>query len=264
MIAADCTGMLQISTAFGMQNFTIAKISGGTIYLLENDSNTTVNGTATPLTITDVLPQFAFGGGWYTALYFTNSNSDTVSFTVNFTADNGTPLSVPGVGTSQVVTLGPQGTTIIQATNVGTLQQGYVTVALPVGVSAYGVFRQSVLGLPDQEALVNFRSASSTAESLIFDDTGLVTSVAIVNPSTTSATVAVTAWGPTGNVIGTTSFALAAGNKTENVLSSFSNLSSLVGQRGSVLFTVTQGNVSVLGLRFDGTAFTSMPVTEQQ
>ncbi len=263
-IGADCTGTLQITTAFGTQNFMIARISGGGIILLESDANTTVNGTATPQAATDVLPQFAFGGGWYTALYFTNSNSNTVTFTVTFTADNGTPLSVPGVGTSQVVTLGPQGSTIIQALNQGTLQQGYVTVALPTGVSAYGVFRQSVLGLPDQEAVVNFRSATSTAESMIFDDTGLATSVAIVNPSATAAAVAITAWGPTGNVIGTSSFALPAGNKVENVLSSFPGLGALVGQRGSALFTVTQGNVSVLGLRFDGTAFTSMPVTEQQ
>jgi hypothetical protein len=263
-IAADCTGTLQISTAFGAQSFAIAKNSGGGIIMQETDASTTVNGTATPQAIADVLPQLAFGGGWYTALYFTNSNSNTVTFTVTFTADNGTPLAVPGVGTSQVVTLGPQGTTIIQALNQGTLQQGYVSVALPAGVSAYGVFRQSVPGSPDQEAVVNFRSATSTAESLIFDDTGLATSVAIVNPSTVAATVTITAWGPTGNMIGTSTMALPAGNKVENVLSNFPGLSALVGQRGAALFTVTQGNVSVLGVRFNGTAFTSTPVTTEQ
>jgi hypothetical protein len=263
-IAADCTGTLQIATGFGTQNFVIARISGGSIVLLEGDANTTVNGSATPQAIIDVLPQFVFGGGWYTALYFTNSNSDTVTFTVSFTADNGSPLAVPGVGPSQVVTLGPQGTTIIQALNQGTLQQGYATVALPVGVSAYGVFRQSVPGTPDQEALVNFRTATSTAESMIFDNTSLTTSVAVVNPSATPATVSITAWGPTGNVIGTSTIALAAGNKVESVLSSFPGFGALAGQRGSVLFSVTQGNVSLLGLRFGGAAFTSIPVTQEQ
>jgi sugar lactone lactonase YvrE len=42
-----------------------------------------------------VLPQFAFGGGWYSALYFTNTGNGAVSFTVNFLADSGTPLIVP-------------------------------------------------------------------------------------------------------------------------------------------------------------------------
>src|SRR4029077_16662194 len=32
-----------------------------------------------------ILGQFAFGGGWYSAVYFSNASLNSVSFTVNFT-----------------------------------------------------------------------------------------------------------------------------------------------------------------------------------
>jgi hypothetical protein len=83
-----------------------------------------------------ILPQFAFGGGWYSALYFTNATSFNVSFPVSFFTDAGTPLNVPSAGgSSTTVTLGPQATTIIEAPNSGSLTQGYVSALLPMGVS---------------------------------------------------------------------------------------------------------------------------------
>ena len=42
-------------------------------------------------------------------------------------------------------------------------------------------------------------------------------------------------------MIGTSTIALAVGNKVESVLSSFPGLDVLAGQRGSVLFSVAQG-----------------------
>ena len=264
-ITADCSGTAQVNTSIGVQSFLLARITGGTLLFQEYDTNTVVSGSATPQTLQEILPQLAFGDGWYTALYFTNANSNSVSFLVTFTSDAGTPLSIPGVGTFQVVTLAPLQTTVIEALNVGTvLNQGYASVSLPVGVSAYGVFRQSVSGRPDQEAVVGVKSATSTAEGLIFDDTTLTTTVALVNPSAVNATVSITAWGVNGNVIGTSSVILPPGNKKEGVLSGFLGLSAITGHRGSALFSVTAGNVSVLGFRFGAIAFTSVPTTQQQ
>jgi hypothetical protein len=37
-----------------------------------------------------ILGQFVFGGGWYTALYFSNGSVNQVTFTVNFIGDDGT------------------------------------------------------------------------------------------------------------------------------------------------------------------------------
>jgi hypothetical protein len=43
---------------------------------------------------TQILPQLAFGGGWYTALYFANISGTAVSFTVSFIGNDGDPLTV--------------------------------------------------------------------------------------------------------------------------------------------------------------------------
>jgi hypothetical protein len=264
-VSADCSGLAQVTVPGGTLNFQIARVEGGTVLFMENDANTTVNGTANPQQFQEVLPQFAFGGGWYTALYFSNGTSNTVSFTVNFTADNGTPMAVPGVGTSKLVTLSPGGTAIVEAQNTGALVQGYATVTLPAGVTGYGVFRQSVAGRPDQEAVVGLKNANATANTLTWDDTGnLTTSVAMVNPSNVATTVTITVSDSSGNIIGTSTQGLAAGNKIENAMRGFLGLAGMAGSRGSALFTVSTGNVSVLGLRFGASAFTSIPTTEQQ
>ena len=264
-VSSDCSGLAQITGPVGTFNFLLARVEGGTLLVMENDANTTVNGTANPQQFQSILPQFAFGGGWYTALYFSNGTSNTVTFTVNFTADNGTPMAVPGVGTSKLVVLAPLGTAIIEAQNSGPLVQGYASVSLPTGVTGYGVFRQSVAGRPDQEAVVGLKNANATANTLIWDDTGsLTTSVAIVNSSTVATNVTITVSDNGGNIIGTSTQGLAAGNKIENAMRGFLGLAGMAGQRGSAQFTVSTGNVAVLGLRFGNSAFTSIPATDQQ
>jgi len=220
--------------------------------------------TAAPPNSPAILPQFAFGGGWYSALYFTNTSAVPVSFTVNFASDNGTPLTVPSIGGSSTeVSVGPWATAILEAPNAGALSQGYVTTSLPPGVTGYAVFRQSVPGIADQEAVVLLASTSSPVSTLIFDDTNYTTAVAIANPSTVPVTVSITAWSSAGTVIGTSSLPLAPGAKTEAVLRSLSGLAAIAGNRGCVEFTVNTGNVAVLGLRFNGAAFTSIPAVQQ-
>ena len=262
---ADCSGTAQIVLPSGTQNYLLARIAGGNVLFKETDANTTVDGSATGLSNQNVLPQLAFGGGWYSALYFTNTSSVTASFLVTFTADSGIPLSLPGIGTSQQVTLAPQSTTIIEALNQGnTLLQGYASFALPAGVNGYGVFRQIVPGSPNQEAVVGFKDATATAVSMTYDDTAFTTSVALVNPSAVATTVNITVWDSKGNLVGTSQQSLAAGTKIEAAMRGFAGLSGMAGLRGSALFTVQSGNVQVLGLRFGTTAFTSIPTNEEQ
>ncbi len=211
-----------------------------------------------------VLPQFAFGGGWYSALYFTNTGSTAVSFPVNFMSDAGTPLNVPSVGgPSAVVNLDARGTAIIEAPNIGGLSQGYVSLSLPDGVEGYGVFRQSGPGVPDQEAVVPLSSALSASATLIWDDTNFTTAVAIVNPSAVAATVTITVRNANGLVIGTPSVPLAAKSKVAKVLRDLLDPLAMIGNRGSADFTVTSGSVAVLGLRFGGAAFTSIPTAQE-
>ncbi len=267
IINSDCTGTVTLTYPEGNFIYDVAVAEGNNVLFLEIDAGTAVSGTGQLQSNRVILPQFVFGGvsggGWYSALYFTNSNSNSVSFTVNFTTDGGTPLTVPSLGGSSVaVTIAPHGTAILEAPNTGSYNDGFASVTLPAGVTGYGIFRQSVTGRPDQEAVVPLTSASSTTSTLAWDETGnAVTAVAIANPSAVAASVEITVWDTSGTLIGTSPpVLLPANSKIAKGLDDLSGLS-LAGQRGSAQFTVSTGNVAVLGLRFAGVAFTSIPAS---
>jgi hypothetical protein len=225
---------------------------------LDLDITGNVVGPATTTAV--VLPQIAFGGGWYSAVYFTNTGSTPASFSVKYTQDNGTPMIVPSTGTNSVpLNLGPQATAIVETPNAGAFTQGYATAQLPPGVIGYGVFRQSVPGVPDQEAVSPLTLASTAGATLTFDETSYITGVAIANPTALSVTVTISAFNSGGTLIGTTQFGLAPFSHSAQPLRAMSGLGGVVGQRGSAVFSVANGNLAVLGLRFFGPAFTSMP-----
>lgn len=206
-----------------------------------------------------VLPQFAFGGGWSSYLYFTNTSSDQVSFPVRFYTDTGADLSFGGTSTRQMI-IPAGGTALIQAQNTGDLQQGWATWDMPAGVVGYGVFRQAVPGRPDQEAVVPFSTTSGTRASLIYDDSNLTTGLAIWYNGSSSATVTLTARDESGAQIGTGTVALSPGTKTAFALSE--KIPAISLKRGWLEVTTSTGNIAVLGLRFTFSAFTSIPPSQ--
>ena len=212
-----------------------------------------------------VLPQIAFGGGWYSALYFTTSGTGNASFQVNFVNADGTPMTVPSLGApSTTVSLVGHGTSFVELPNTGPLTQGYATFSLPPGVTGYAVFRQSVDGRPDQEAVVPLSSASSTTSTLVWDDMNLTTAVAIVNLSSADNIVTVTARDAQGRSLGSPArVSIPANGRVAMALRDLPGLGSTVGNRGTAEFTVTTGNVAVLGLRFRLSSFTSIPTSDK-
>ena len=211
-----------------------------------------------------VLPQFAFGGGWYSAVYFSNPGAAAVSFPVAFYGDDGTPLTISSVGApSKTYTLAPGATVVIEAPNVGPLVQGYVSAVLQPEVIGYGVFRWSNPGYPDQEAVVPLSGNQTTLSSLIWDDTKYATAIAILNPGSVTATIAVTVRNASGKVIGTPLISLAPGNKQTFMLRDLQGLSQVSGSLGSADFVATTGAVAVLGLRANGSAITSIPTSDR-
>ena len=136
-----------------------------------------------------------------------------------------------------MVNLAANGTAIVEVPDNGPLTQGYISVSLPTGVVGYGVFRQSVAGRPDQEAVLPLSSAGTTTSTLIWDDTNYVTAVAIVNPSALPVVVSITVWDSNGNVVGNSSVDLAANSKTAMPLRSLPGISRRGGQaRFSAIF----------------------------
>ncbi len=102
-------------------------------------------------------------------------------------------------------------------------------LSLPGGVVGYGIFRQSVTGRSDQEAVAPLSGASSTTSTLIWDDTNFTTAVAIVNPSSLTTTVTIVVRDESGATIGTSALSLAAKSKTAVVLRDLPGLGAVAG-----------------------------------
>lgn len=244
---------------------TLSQTSNG--YAASIDVGVNLTSTETPVvsTTTYSLPQFAYGGGWYSAVYLANTSDAAATATVNFVGQDGSAMSVPlnGIGTvtSQSVSLPRYGTVLLEALNSGSLGQGWVELLLPAGVIGYGVFRQSIDGRADQEAVVPLTTVTSQTVDMIYDDAGFTTAVAVVNPSSTQATFTLTAVKDDGTQAGTGSFVLPARSQVALTLRALSGMSAIAGTRGRVRFATENGAAAILGLRFGAAAFTSIPVS---
>ncbi len=203
-----------------------------------------------------VLSQFVFGGGWSSSLYFTNPTAAQVSFPVRFYNDSAVEMPFGGTAIRQLI-IPARGTTLIQAQNTGSLSQGWATFDLPTGVTGYGVFRQAVQGIPDQEAVVPFASTNATRASLTYDESNLVTAAAVWYNGSSSAIVTIVARDEGGAQIGTATLTMQPG--TKQAFAVVEKIAAIGGKRGVLEFSTPNGNISVLGLRFAGSAFTSIP-----
>jgi hypothetical protein len=214
--------------------------------------------------VTKLLPQFVWGGGWYSAIYLANTSDAAVSVQVNFFGDDATPLVLPTIGSSgRSFTLGARSTNIIEAPNSGGLEEGYAVIVVPPEVVGYGIFRWTTPGNPDQEAVVPLTTNTSTDSTLIWDNTQYVTGIAVLNPSGVFATINLTVRNESGQVLGNQPIALAPGSKKTFLLTDLPGLAGTKGFRGSAEFTAMTGNVAVLGLRANGTALTSIPTSDK-
>lgn len=169
------------------------------------------NGIAATST-TWYIPHLAFGGGYQTTLTYVNYSSSPVACQTNFYADSGALLSVPfstGSVSARNDELPANGSMHVQtsatqsATSTGWAQ---VTCRAPVKASVlYRLYSSG--GAPQGEASVN---ASNTPASEFVSFAQQATGVAFANPSTSAASITVTALDSSGSVLGSKSVALAA------------------------------------------------------
>lgn len=219
--------------------------------------------------ITKVLPQLAFGssstlGNWSTSVYLHNTTASPVQATVRFFGTDGSPLTVPGINaTSTQVSLGARGTGVVDVPNLGPLTQGSISIEAPDGVIGYGIFRQALQGVNPQEGVVPFSSSTSTGARVVFDDTDFVTAVAVLNPGSAAITVTVRARDANGAEIGTFTLNLNPKQREAFAVRDRPEMTLVQGKRGVLEFTSSGGPVSVLGLRFNQLAFTSILPAEQ-
>jgi hypothetical protein len=186
---------------------------------------------------------------------------------VNFFGDDGSPLEVPlnGIGSVSVhtVNLNSRSTVILEAPNSDNLVQGWGAAFQPPGVVGYAVFRQSVQGRADQEAIVSLVPESDGIADLIYDDRAYTTAFTLANPGKNQNTIKVTVYGADGSQIGFSQVMVGPASKTAAILRSLPGLAGIAGSRGRATFSSDSGPFSVLGLRFGAEAFTSIPVNQR-
>jgi len=149
---------------------------------------------------------------------------------------------------------------IIFAETPGTsasLLQGWAEVASTGRLGVTTIFRSVIPGRPDSEGTVTGVSSGSRI-TLPFDNTqGFVTGVAVANTNPSqSLTISLTFQFDDGSEISGSLF-LTAHAHTAFVLPT--RFSSTAGARGSILFTASSPDVTVVGLRFNPNgSFTSL------
>jgi protocatechuate 3,4-dioxygenase beta subunit len=245
---------------------TVTKTDSG--YAATLNIGVNIAAPAAGVTTPYVLPQAVFGGGWYTALYFANTTAQATSITLNFVGENGSPLAVtlPGMGSNatHTISIDARATALVELANSATtMTQGWVEANLPEGVLGYAVFRQTVSGRADQEAVVPLAPETATSVQLVFDDVNFTTGIAIVNPLTQQTVLTITAYSATGTQLGTGQVTLSSRSKTAITLREVSGLAGVAGNRGWLSIATTTGTVAALGLRFGSAAFTSIPATHK-
>ncbi len=221
------------------------------------------------------MAQLASGGLWKTTFVLLNSGTRPALARLNFFDDQGNalplPLSFPeSAGAEPLVTAALERTLAAGASlTIETEDRrstepktGWAQLLTDGDLSGFAIFG-SQSGSHDQEAVVPLETRGAPFYNLWFNNTGgLVTSVALANPSTQAVKVAVTIRDEGGQTLATDSIPLAARGHIAFGLPD--RLPSTAKRRGTVEFrTPESGQLSVLGLRFNPGAFTTVPALTQ-
>lgn len=212
-----------------------------------------------------IIPQIADGAAWQTTIVLANTNnaSATVHLTFYREAANGAtstawPLQLKDGVDYRSMQLRPGTSLSLRTPGVATgLSVGWSRMTADIGVEAYAIFRQLVPGRQDQEGTA---AATIAARRIFipFDNTnGNITSMALVNPSDSTAVYSVTLRTTSGATL-TDSVSLAGGGHV--AFSTTSRFAGTAGTRGVAEFASDSSALSALALRFNNTgAFSTMP-----
>ena len=110
--------------------------------------------------------------------------------------------------------------------------------------------------------MVPLANTVSTQGTFIFDDTNYRTAAAFTNVGSGYANVTITARDTEGVTLGTNTFTMSTKTRSAVVLQLLGGLETMKGKRGTIEFS-SSAAITILGLRFNGEAFTSIPAVPQ-
>ncbi len=225
------------------------------------------------LTLAGSMAQIASAGGWDTSLTLVNLGAAAGQAGLNFYDNDGNALTLPFTFPQQPALGVTPGWTFTENLNANAMlvldTTGPASQTLAVGssqlltsgaIGGFAIFKNTLSG---QEAVVPLETRNASSYLLAFDNTGaLATGLAIANVANSAANVNVVIRDDTGAQIGTGSIGLAAeGHDYFMLTDATKGFPVTSGKRGTVEFDTPQGGqISILGLRANGNALTSLPV----
>jgi len=213
----------------------------------------TANFTSTLSTgITYYFPQLAVGGGWQTTLTYVNYSQQSVTCQTAFYGDGGGALQVQfadtGSVTSRTDSLAPGATIHVQSqvSATGSVLQGWATGQCTGPVKASLLYRLYSGSVAQGEANVSASTATATEFATFAEQS---TGIAWANPSSSPATLTVTALSSTGVKIGSTSFTLQPNQHGAN------NVGPLLGTGSFTGLVEITSTVPIVSLSLDAEVF---------
>jgi len=215
---------------------------------------------------TGSMAQIASGGGWKTTMTLVNLGATSATAKLCFFNDAGAPLTLdltfPAVagggkvtGTSIERTISAGASLVIESEGAGGVQAGWTQLETAGNVSGFAIFRSG-----GQEAVVPVEMRTQGSSVVCYDNTpGFVTSVAAVNPLPGQAITDVIIRDEAGVITATDTLDLPGRGHTATELNK--RFPQTANGRGTIEFRPRgSGQTSVLGLRFNDTSFTTVPV----
>ena len=206
-----------------------------------------------------IFPYLADGNGWTTNFVFTNLDTHSVVVHLEFSADDGSFLTLPvtGIGSTQAadITIVVGGS--FSLTTAGTAQNrtsgyAFATAKNQTDLFAgYAVVRNVASGMADLEFTVAPTPLNENSFTLSFDNTnGYATYAALINSSVDKdATIVVSIQDQNGNVLGTDQITVPPiGRYQFNVSDRYPQLNNIVG---NIVFSASgKQYVGGTGLRY--------------
>jgi streptogramin lyase len=211
------------------------------------------------------LAQIASGGGWDTNLTLVNLGPAAAQASLSFFSDLGVPLTLPltfpdgsTTTTSSVVEkLNPDAVAVLDSTSdKAAVDVGWAVLQGGGNVSGVATFSDPA---SNWAAAVPLENRNAEAYELVFDNTSAVsTGVAIANLTSETIEVFVALRDDGGNGIGSDTITLMPEGHASFMLDQ--QYAATAGKRGTIEFyPPAAGQISILGLRVNGGALTTLP-----
>jgi len=214
-----------------------------------------------------ILPQIADGGDWRTTVVLVNTTTSAASVSLDFyedVTDGATQAWNPPfeeVASTLDLNLPAAGTMFLHTPGTAkAVSQGWGQVVAPPGVAAYAIYTYEGSSGTLQNDGTSVATSAATRVLVPFDNTsGLVTSLAVVNPTGSAEPVSVNIQTDTG-VISQASIPSLAANGQIAFLTA-QQFPATANARGLLEFYVSSGSIAAVSLRANPTlALTSSPV----